>query len=445
MSFVKRREFGFAILKFRAYFLACFSCNYVVIFQISWKDDGEIISSKKLPNGWVSDVENGIFGYCPGYELRENISELVHGHNISLNDIWEKWQEKLYIVGSIELRNSALLGDETAQNLILTDYRYIFLELIGKTRDSGLIQADFCDYSMDPRSSFHYIKMLISMGLVTKQRHCFLKTVAAGSTRRLIKSNILLLRRFHKRVMTYNDVLEEQALRELSTAPGEMLELKELYQRLDCSRKCFKSLRRSMYASGRIQYIKSGRVFKASESSDAMPNTSVSSFYIQLIKPAMKDDAAEVENADDDNDVDDESLYISKCNYEIPQLLLGIPKLQQMHWVVDSSKGSGMTIKDFGSLLCLPHTLARSVVRHLCVRGLLRGVATDKAKQRVACYISSNYIYEDGTTKKVSEAAFDKTRGLEQTEMRSPSEKEEEGLKKDHGICIAYSLSSLSP
>ena len=419
-----------------------FSCNFILIFPISWKDDGETISSKKLPNGWISDVENAIFGYCPGYELRENISEQVHGHNMSLNDVWAKWKEKLYVVGSIELRSSALLGDETAQNLTLTDYRYIFLELIGKTRDSGLIQADFCNYSMDPRSSFHYIKMLISMGLVTKQRYCFLKTLAGGSTRRLIKSNILLLKRFHKRKMTYNDLLEEHALRELSSAPGEMLELKELNRRLDCSQKCFKSLRRSMYVSGRIQYIKSGRVFKASESSDAVPSSSSSSFYIQLIKPELKDDAGEIENADDDNDVDDESLYISTCKYEIPQLLLGIPKLQQMYWVVDSSKGNGMTIKDLGSLLCLPHTLARSVVRHLCVRGLLRGVATDKAKQRVACYIANNYAYEDSTTKKVS-AAFDETKSSEQTEARSLGEKARGASKKDHGIFTAHSLSSL--
>ena len=234
--------------------------NNLLIFI---EDNDEIVPSKKLPKGWISDPENKIFGYCPSYEQRENITEQIHVDNISLKDAWKTWKENLYIVGSIGLRNSALFGDETPQNLVMTDYRYIFLELIGKTKQSGLMQIDFCKYSMDPRSSFHYIKMLIGMGLVTKQQHCFMKKADGSNVKRFIKTNILFLKRFHRKLMTYHNVLEEQVLQELRSAPGQMMEVNELRNIVKCSIKGFKSLRKRLHERGKIQHIKGGNVIKS--------------------------------------------------------------------------------------------------------------------------------------------------------------------------------------
>ena len=48
--------------------------------------------------------------------------------------------------------------------------RYIILEIIGKARWEGFMQADFQKhYGMDPRTSFHHIKNLIKLHLITKQ------------------------------------------------------------------------------------------------------------------------------------------------------------------------------------------------------------------------------------------------------------------------------------
>ena len=413
------------------------------------KDNDDIVASKKLPKGWISDPENKIFGYCPSYEQRENITEHIREDKISLKDAWKKWQENLYIVGSISLRNSALFGDETPHNLVMTDYRYIFLELIGKTRHNGLMQADFCKYSMDPRSSFHYIKTLIEMGLVTKQKHCFLKKASTNNIQRFIKTNILFLKRFHRKLMTYQSVLEEKMLQVLRDAPGHMMEINDLRDKVDCSAKCFKAMRKHLHESGRIQHIKGGKILNSDDSFDTIPRMS-SAVFIQLIEPTGSGNPVEKESGDgddddndeDDDDGDEEGLYASKCKYQNPQLLLDIPKMQQLNWVIESFKEKGVTIKEFGTDVCLPYRVTRSVIRHFCKRELIKGVATDKARQRVARFISNNYVYESNAFKEIT-AELHKAKDLEQSEAKVLSELDGEASEEACGMGFSFNLIAL--
>jgi len=54
----------------------------------------------------------------------------------------------------------------------VTAPRFIVLEIIGKTRWLGFMQADFQRlFGMDARTSFHHIKVLMQLHLITKQVH----------------------------------------------------------------------------------------------------------------------------------------------------------------------------------------------------------------------------------------------------------------------------------
>ena len=369
--------------------------------------EDESVTNKKLPNGWISDSENKMFGYCPGYELREIITEQVCDGCHSLEDVMRKWEDKLYIVGSIDLRQSALFGDENPQNFRLSDFRYIFLELIGKTRENGLRQCDFCNYSMDPRSSFHFIKALLDLGLVTKQKFCFIKEVTKCGHPKWIRTNILFLKRFHRTLVSYQSELEEKVLAVLAAAPGQMLEIGELRHKLDCSKKVLQMIRKSLYENGNIQYIKDGKLYN--KQNNLLPKSTT--FYVQYVKPFTQASQAD----EDYDDVDEESLYVSKCKYKMPQLLLGIPKIQQLYWLLDSSKEEGMTIGSFGIYACLPFRTARSVIRHFRSRELVKGVAIDSAKQKVVRFHSMRYLYDSKAFKEIN-AEFDRAMDLGQDE-----------------------------
>lgn len=75
------------------------------------------------------------------------------------------------VVASQEARQRILYGP-TYPPVIedISPARYIILEFIGKTRWVGFVQANFQkNYGMDARSSFHHVKFLLRLHMITKQ------------------------------------------------------------------------------------------------------------------------------------------------------------------------------------------------------------------------------------------------------------------------------------
>lgn len=82
-----------------------------------------------------------------------------------------RWGDSLKLVACQAYRQRVLFGPSNPP--VIDDVipvRYIILEIIGKARWEGFMQADFQKhYGMDPRTSFHHIKNLIKLHLITKQ------------------------------------------------------------------------------------------------------------------------------------------------------------------------------------------------------------------------------------------------------------------------------------
>lgn len=85
--------------------------------------------------------------------------------------ILPRWGEKLHLVATQEIRQRILFGPTYPPVMEeVSPPRYIILELIGKGRWVGFLQADFqkkC--GMDSRSSFHHVKSLLRLHMITKQ------------------------------------------------------------------------------------------------------------------------------------------------------------------------------------------------------------------------------------------------------------------------------------
>lgn len=82
-----------------------------------------------------------------------------------------RWGEDLRLVASQDCRQRTLFGTNYPPVIEeVTAPRFIVLEIIGRARWEGFMQADFQRlFSMDSRTSFHHVKVLIQLHLITKQ------------------------------------------------------------------------------------------------------------------------------------------------------------------------------------------------------------------------------------------------------------------------------------
>ena len=310
----------------------------------------------------------------------------------------QKWGNAVFIVATKELRRRVLFGDGNPPDLKVTPTRYTILEIIGKTRERGFLQKDFRDFSMDPRTSFHHVKVLINMGLVTKQVYNLRRGDKAAGPTTQIRTNILFLKKFHRTVHQDHDTHCEKICQILEAEPGGMIEFGELKNKIGCSKKVFCSVRRNLYSKGCIQYLQNGKVFNFENGEEKLIHKFHSSIplYIQLLKQFNTVDGGDV-------DEDEDSMFMSKCKFTEPQLIQGIPLLQQVYWIIDSAKERGMTIDEFGAIACVPYYMARSFTRQLQRRNLLKIITTDIAKQKVYRFVTTPHVHKSEQFKKITE------------------------------------------
>ena len=375
-------------------------------------DPKDSCGGAKLPKDWISDLDKDICGYCPGYYLREDITEQVKEQQMSYTDAFAKWQGTFFIVGSQDLRRRALFSIETPCDINMTDLRFIFLAIIGRGRHHGFYQVDFKHYSMDARSTFHHIKILLTLGLVTKQKYQM-----RGARDGPVKTNMLFLKRFHKVLASESDTFSRELCGVLCQQPGCVMELADLKSLLDYPTKMFKRIRGSLYKNGFIQYIQKGEVYNHSQGQESLFRKFVWSqpVLIQCIKP-FEAEETEIEE-------DDEENYISNCKFVNPQIINEVHLNQQMYWLIENAKEKGMTVQEFGSMSCMPYNLARSFARQLDRKNCAKVVMTDKSRQKVHTIVSTKYLHKSEVVRQINDE-FDRAEDLTRdTSMGENSER----------------------
>eukprot|EP00842_Homolaphlyctis_polyrhiza_P004109 jgi/Hompol1/469/HPOL_001749-RA len=107
---------------------------------------------------------------------------------LSLNDAIEKYGDRLHLIASDHVIRLALFASSSVK---LTDLCTQFLAAILKARTKGMTQLELSyKFKKDPRTTFHYLKMIFKTGLVVKMptiydgrrtQLCFHVRFAAGS------------------------------------------------------------------------------------------------------------------------------------------------------------------------------------------------------------------------------------------------------------------------
>lgn len=74
------------------------------------------------------------------------------------------------MVASQEMRSKVLLPDNVDPNVILSDVEYCILEHVAQARNKGRLQRCINIFlKIDSRTTFHFLKKMGKIGLVTKQ------------------------------------------------------------------------------------------------------------------------------------------------------------------------------------------------------------------------------------------------------------------------------------
>ena len=78
------------------------------------KNPGE--RNAKMPALWINDHVNKIWGYCPSYFHRMNVSEEIRGSDepVTLDVAEKRWGEFLYVVATQEVRRRYLFGSNNS-------------------------------------------------------------------------------------------------------------------------------------------------------------------------------------------------------------------------------------------------------------------------------------------------------------------------------------------
>lgn len=358
----------------------------------------------KLPPFWINDHINKNIGYCKSYFQRENVSDQIKGEEkakLTIEEASEKWGEFFYIVARQDVRRRYLFGTNNPPIIEeVIPVRYIILEIIGKTRWEGFMQADFLKfYGMDSRTSFHHLKVLIRLRLLTKQSILLKGPVnnppAVGSQVVPPKSTKMLHLSPYSNVYTNN--LQKAAAKicsVLESNPDGIMERNELKQA--CSEiPMFKKIRQWLFQTGHIQYIVNGEVWN---SNNANP-IQLSHFragrpcYVNLLK---KFDVTDVEEENDEF-ID----YIENCDDIEPQLVYEETLHHQAYQVILACREKGITMKKLAEVLCVPFTMARSFIRYFDTNKFGRIINVDHLKLKVQKIVAIQFLHQSETVQKI--------------------------------------------
>ncbi|XP_030759569.1 general transcription factor 3C polypeptide 1 [Sitophilus oryzae] len=164
-----------------------------------------------------SAPKGDILGSCPTLATRLDVTGQIR--DMSLEQAYQLYKNKLVIVASQKLRTNALYDELTDINYEIMPIEYCILEKIGRSREIGEItqgvSALGIGFNMDSRSVHHYKNRLYGQNLITKQYFCLDSSLDFTKTGRLLH-----LRRFYRKTKTKSLIVAETIIDYLKKCPN---------------------------------------------------------------------------------------------------------------------------------------------------------------------------------------------------------------------------------
>lgn len=319
-------------------------------------------------------VENeAVQGSCEEFKKRKLIS-----HNsiktLSYQDVIKKYNRKLVIVGSQNLRNSYLMPKNIGLEVELSNsIMYCVLERIGRSRHYGELSSgpNSLNTILKDNQALHYLRSyLIKNRLICKQQLLF----KANSKSSL--NYLMHLPRFFKNYSDNSpDNLPRKIYNYLKSREDNLASLTDLMQFHHGTRKSL------------ITFIKKHPIFVFD------PKYSHKKIY-PTDEKVKKDRFISVVYLRDPNyqfpvtpNDDDENEFKEEGLLDMSNQLFNVPLIHQVYQKIAESGSEGLSQQEIGNYFGLSKLTARSVMRRLKNKNELSFYTKDVGKQRFFKYI----------------------------------------------------------
>uniref|UniRef100_A0A6V7I8R1 Uncharacterized protein n=1 Tax=Bracon brevicornis TaxID=1563983 RepID=A0A6V7I8R1_9HYME len=350
-------------------------------------DLGTILEPDNIPEDIyehfpIDDTKNGVKGSCKSYYTRKLIDSV---ENLTCAAAQELYGQKLVIVGSQKVRQSALMGYNVCPTLELQIMQYCFLERIGRSRYHGEVTQGKRSLSImkeNPKTLFYYRKYLLKHKLITKQAH-HQKNSGHSTSGSLLHLPRFFVERKPKMIYLAQRIIEILKSRENYLA--DYSEIKKELQIESAIRKLFKMAFFQRYVRTDVQ-VPYRTLYPLAEKSEWQTKNNGKEKKIraiQLIDPNT--DIDELWNKDDF--VDDEETY----EIDISRQKVNVSLLQQANLAVESSYFEGLSQTELGIKLGTTKLQSRTILRNLQRNNIVGTYMNDIGRQRVTKYVSKKF------------------------------------------------------
>ncbi|XP_054016236.1 general transcription factor 3C polypeptide 1 isoform X1 [Hylaeus anthracinus] len=336
------------------------------------------------PHYPIYDTTKGIKGSCSTYYTRQEITETAR--NLSLDEVTEKYGQKLVIVASQSARNHALTRNEVLPTLELNAIQYCFLERVGRSRYHGEVTQGKLSLNAlkeDPKSLFYHRKLLLRHRLITKQVH-HQKSGCHSCT-----GSLLHLPRFFVERKPKVIFLAEEIIKILKSKPNYIAEYDEIKRKLQLEnaiRKLFKTsffqkvVKTDIMVPYRTLYPNAKPIEWQRKYTPAKEKKIK---VVQLLHPTI--DVMEAWTKDDIQEEDEShELNISSHKYNVPYL-------KQANRIIEESGSEGLCQGSLGKNMGLTKLHSRTILRNLVKRDIVATYMNDIGRQRLTKYVSKKF------------------------------------------------------
>ncbi|XP_047122572.1 general transcription factor 3C polypeptide 1 isoform X1 [Hydra vulgaris] len=386
-------------------------CEHVQFYYLDYngkKQDPPLAKKKALRLSLTSEfwiVTDDHIGYSQTFSYRVDVKPDIVKDAMSLEDAENRWGGDLIMVICQQLRQRILFGKSNSPvNDDITPIRYIMLELIGKTRWKGFHQSDFRSiYGLDPRSSFHHVKILNHHHMITKQTVNVVKSlqnITLNCHVNQVIPNVMSTKIIH--LSWFSNISTKKMHKSafkvcqiLAAAPDQIMERAHL-RNLCRDIHAFKKVRQWLFHQGYINYIVNGKVWKAQNLHQD------ESAHFRASKPCYVNLVNHFEYGDVDDDKDDDFLdYIDNCDDIDPQLVYEETLHHQAFQIIGACKDKGISVKKLAEIMCIPHHMTRSIIRYFDSNKVGRMINEEVKKMKVQRIVDIRYLHMSETVQKL--------------------------------------------
>ncbi|KPP72269.1 general transcription factor 3C polypeptide 1-like [Scleropages formosus] len=346
------------------------------------------VESKDIyPVNVIHQDKNGIQGSCLFLKERKSITDLIRTKDLkpsyTLEDAFKRWEHKLVVVASQEVRYRSLIGLEGDPELKLNDYSYCILERLGRARWQGELQRDLHSRAFKTDAGkMHYMRRsLDNHGLITHQSHVIRQPTGPQQY-----SILLLLKRFHVDRRNKYDILMEKTSKLLSTCPGNTAVMINLRDQLQLNEGTFKRVYQYMMAAKLVQIV-NVPLQKLNPDAGPCKTKKGKDIMVRCLK-LLKNSEKNEEDDDEDNNEEDSSRKPPQSESRVMER----DTVTNAYEIVISSGTRGISQSALRGRMNVGKLEGRMICRLMERNHMIKGFMEDEGRQRTTKYISKIFV-----------------------------------------------------